>query len=391
MEQPYYVRLEGKILGPFSAQKLMSLRDRGKLPPSAEFSLDQQVWSPSLAVDGWARATAEEDYGEQFEDEFRASPPPKAPPHSPPPPDFSGRAGSYDVFVSYCREDGASIARLLSDKIRAQGFRVFLDVEGLGAGSWSQELELRINECPDFVVVLTAAYISRLKTQGSVIQQEVVTALGRGKNVVPVLVESMPLAHQLPASVAALPDANGVRYVHEYMDAAVVKLCGLLQSARVAGPERLRTDAKPRAIVACFAMVIGALEGASMGAIAGQGQPNGGIWGYASSAMFGIYSSFFLLAVLLPAALLLAGIGYLTGVRRDRLFLGPWLPFWVLFLPTLLMAASIAPTGLFLWLNYQSYFWGGIVGMVVALALTALFAFTDTWRMIGSTFAPSRR
>jgi hypothetical protein len=363
VEQRYYVRVGKKVHAPLTPEQLRRLRDAGKLPSSAEFSSDQQVWSRSLPTEGELLAT-------------------------PPAPRPVAIADRYDVFVSYCREDGATIARLLADKIAAEGYRVFLDVQELGSGSWSQELELRINECPDFVVVMTATYLARLRSEGSVIQREVAAALQRGRNVVPVLVETMPPADQLPASVAALADANGIRFVHEYADAVVIKLCALLLSARLTGPERLRTgEAQPRVIVGCIAMLLGALQGTWIVEYADR--PG---WNPLTATLFGLIGG--LLAVvglLLPVGLCLAGVGYVRNIRRDRLYLGPWLPFWALFLPVLMVTTALVPTAVLPLLNSRRSFWCGVTGMVVAVGLTALFSVTNAWGAIRAAIGAGRR
>jgi hypothetical protein len=365
VEQRYYVRLGSEVHAPRTAEQLRRLRDAGKLPSSAEFSSDKQVWSRSLPA----------------EDRL---------PHAPPPHPPVAIADRYDVFVSYCRDDGATVARLLVDKLTAEGYRVFLDVEELGSGSWSQELEARIHECPDFVIVLTAAYISRLRSPNSVIHREVATALQVGRNVVPVLLETMPPADQLPAAVAALPDANGIRFVHEYISAVVTKLCALLRSARLTGPERLRTgEAQPRAIVCCLGMLLGTIQGAQNGAMAGA--PVGpGIYGPIPATVNALVWAVAAFGILLPVALILLAVGSKKGIRRDRLYLGPWVPFWLLFIPVVMTAASAVPTAIFLWLRMQSFFWGGIIGMAIGVALTALLSLTNTWGTIRAAF-PGRR
>ncbi len=403
MEQRYYLRLGKKVRGPLSAEQFRRLRNTGKLPSATEYSTDRQVWGripesvaeidedPKDAVaeidEDPEHAVAEID--QDVVTASRASTPPPVPrdalkTRAAP---RSAIADRYDVFISYCREDGATIARLFADKMTAQGFRVFLDVEELGSGNWSQELELRINECPDFVVVLTASYVSRLRSQGSVIQREVATALERGRNIVPLLVETMPSADQLPASVAALPYANGVRYVHEYTDAVMIKLCALLRSARLTGPERLRTgEAQPRAIVCCVAMALGALQGPYSGAMVGRPQ-----WGLVNSLVYGILWTFVVFGFFLLPALILLGVGSLMGIRRDRLYLGPWLLFWALFIPVVMMAVSVVPTVVLSTLHIGSYFWGGIIGMVVGLVFSGLVASTNVWVTIRAALGPSRR
>ncbi|MFL5246096.1 MAG: toll/interleukin-1 receptor domain-containing protein [Gemmataceae bacterium] len=363
MGQSYFVRVGKKVHAPLTLERIRQLRDAGKLPSSAEFSSDQQAWSSSLPTEGELVAT-------------------------PPAPPRAAIADRYDVFVSYCREDGATIARLIADKITAEGYRVFLDVQELGSGSWSQELEMRISECPDFVVVLTATYLARLRSEGSVIHGEVAAALKRGRNIVPVLVATMPPADQLPSSVAALADANGIRFVHEYADAVMIKLCALLQSARLTGPERLRTgEAEPRVIVGCIAMLLGAIQGVW---IVGYADRLG--WNPLTATLFGLINGLLAVAgLLLPVGLCLAGVGYVKNIRRDRLYLGPWLPFWVLFLTVLMVMTALLATAVIPLLNSWRSFWCGVTGMAVAVALTALFSVTNAWGAIRNAIGLGRR
>jgi hypothetical protein len=49
-EKSYYIRIRGKVLGPFPLQKLQSLRDRGQLARFHELSEDRQSWQPASVL-----------------------------------------------------------------------------------------------------------------------------------------------------------------------------------------------------------------------------------------------------------------------------------------------------------------------------------------------------
>jgi hypothetical protein len=49
-EKTYYVRIRGKVMGPFGLQKLRSLRDRGQLGRFHELSQDRQQWQAASLV-----------------------------------------------------------------------------------------------------------------------------------------------------------------------------------------------------------------------------------------------------------------------------------------------------------------------------------------------------
>lgn len=46
-QQKYFVRIHGKIMGPFEVDQMRSLRDRGRLRAEHEISLDRRRWEPA--------------------------------------------------------------------------------------------------------------------------------------------------------------------------------------------------------------------------------------------------------------------------------------------------------------------------------------------------------
>ena len=62
----------------------------------------------------------------------------------------------FDVFISYRRDGGIHLARLLHDKLEQRGFRLFLDMENMRAGKFNEQLFTYIENCPSFLLVLTA-------------------------------------------------------------------------------------------------------------------------------------------------------------------------------------------------------------------------------------------
>src|SRR5690242_12141571 len=49
--QQYYIRVRGRVLGPFDLEKLKSLRSRGQFSRIHEISTDGQMWSPASTID----------------------------------------------------------------------------------------------------------------------------------------------------------------------------------------------------------------------------------------------------------------------------------------------------------------------------------------------------
>ena len=59
-----------------------------------------------------------------------------------------------DIFISYRREGGESLAQLLYIRLTMEGYSVFLDVESLRSGKFNEALHSQIDECDDFLLVL---------------------------------------------------------------------------------------------------------------------------------------------------------------------------------------------------------------------------------------------
>ena len=290
----------------------------------------------------------------------------------------------YHVFISYKRRDGSEIARIIADKLAERGYHVFLDVEKLGSGRWDQELQDRIDQCPDFVTIVTDAYFSGCENAEDIVRQEIGRALSQGKNVVPLLAsrQSTDFPENLPASIERIRFMNGVRWVHDYADGAVAKLCGFLTARPSGGPQALRQgDAQARVIVSCIGFALGAWQGASNGAMAGPGG-----WSLIAALFNGLFwGVMFTVGIAIPLFFLLGFLSDRLRLRRDEVYLGPWLPFWAIYIPLTMILASTVPVALFNSLGLHGYFWGGILGGLAAFGLTALFSFTDIWLLIATS------
>ena len=134
----------------------------------------------------------------------------------------------YDVFISYRREGGSDLARLIYEKLRLMGFSVFFDLEELRAGTFDEKLYTAIEESANVAVVLPEGALERCREEGDWLRLEIEHALKSGKNLVPVMMPDFHWPGKLPASMQAFPRFNGVKWSHVYFDASVRKLESLL-------------------------------------------------------------------------------------------------------------------------------------------------------------------
>lgn len=162
---------------------------------------------------------------------------------------------TYDVFVSYRRGFPAE-ARLVKEKLKERGFRVFLDVDDLGQCYFDERLEAIIRETGNFVCVLTPGSLERCHEPSDWVRRELETAFDAGLNIV--VVTSDPKfdwgLFELPPSLQRLPAINAVPFDHKYFEAFVTELVGRLHKSAVmaaqeefAGLDRLALSADFRA------------------------------------------------------------------------------------------------------------------------------------------------
>lgn len=136
----------------------------------------------------------------------------------------------YQVFVSYRRDGGEYTARIIRDKLSQLGYRVFFDVESLRSGDFNTELYKVIEECQDFLLVLSPGALDRCEKEDDWVRQEVVHALQQGKNIVPVMLRNFQFPEHMPEEIEPLRFKNGLPADAQFFDAFIKKLEEFLQS-----------------------------------------------------------------------------------------------------------------------------------------------------------------
>jgi len=379
MATQYFIKIADNVTGPFISSQLKHMAGEGRIPKSARVSVDQKKWYCVENIKGLSVSANNEiaalkpDVSEAIEEEsivLQSA--------------DSNRSVQTrcDILISYRRKGGSEIARYVAEGLRQRGYSVFLDVDGLGSGNWSDELEHRVAECKDFIPIITEGFFERCKNTDDIVRKELAHAIANEKNIVPLIATEHPFPTSLPADIAKIPAYNGPRYVHEYAPKAVEKLCAMLTS-RVGGPERLHAgDAQPRVVVAIVAMIFGAWQGSAMGLLAGDVGPlanvglsdaieNGVLWGLVTTIGLGI-----------PLLVALSFCVTKLEIRADRLYTGPWIPFWLLFIPSIFIVSSVVTNIVFSTLGIQSYFWGGVFGQLTGVGLVAFVVKTKVWNPV---------
>jgi Flp pilus assembly protein TadD len=132
------------------------------------------------------------------------------------------------VFISYRRAVASFIARAVFMDLRDHGYDVFMDVESIDSGAFDTIILNQIAARAHFVLILTPGTVERCAEPGDWLRREIETAMGLGRNIVPVLVNDFRFDNgtqaYLTGKLAALPRYNALNMPHDYFDAAMEKL-----------------------------------------------------------------------------------------------------------------------------------------------------------------------
>jgi hypothetical protein len=136
----------------------------------------------------------------------------------------------YDVFISYRKEGGFEAANLLYERLTQNGYKVFLDYEGLRSGKFNEQLYRQIDNCKDVIIILSKDSLDRCKNEGDWVRLEIARALTQKKNIVPVMLRGFSWPESLPEDIDELKLHQGVEASQELFDAFLLKLQKLLHS-----------------------------------------------------------------------------------------------------------------------------------------------------------------
>lgn len=129
-----------------------------------------------------------------------------------------------DVFISYRRDGGEYTAKIIRDRLTELGYNVFFDVETLRNGDFNTMLYTEIDECRDFILILSPGALDRCVNDDDWVRREVEYALSRGKNIVPILLRGFSFPDTLPPSLQPLVYKNGIEANSQFFDAFIQKL-----------------------------------------------------------------------------------------------------------------------------------------------------------------------
>lgn len=113
---------------------------------------------------------------------------------------------AYDVFISYRRENGRDIARLLQQGLEKAGLSVFFDLEEITDGKFNEALYGSIERSKNLILLLTNGALARCADEGDWVRKELEYALQKGVNVIPLAPSghAREMPSELPETLKAL-------------------------------------------------------------------------------------------------------------------------------------------------------------------------------------------
>lgn len=132
----------------------------------------------------------------------------------------------FEVFVSYRRDGGSDIARLIKFELEQELYSVFLDVVELKSGRFDERLLQVIEQTPNYVVILSKDSLNNCHNEGDWLRKEIAHALKTKRNIIPVFKDDFefPPKESLPEDIRDLVGYNGVKYDHYFSEAALSKV-----------------------------------------------------------------------------------------------------------------------------------------------------------------------
>ncbi|MBQ7348755.1 MAG: toll/interleukin-1 receptor domain-containing protein, partial [Clostridia bacterium] len=134
----------------------------------------------------------------------------------------------YDLFISYRRDGGYELARLLYTSFKEAGLNPFFDVEELRSGPFDEKLYTYIEESQNFVLVCSPGCLERCANEGDWVKLEIEKAITLKKNIVPVMMKNFDFPDNLPKEIESLKMFNGASINQEYFNASIEKIISLL-------------------------------------------------------------------------------------------------------------------------------------------------------------------
>ena len=141
---------------------------------------------------------------------------------------------NFDVFISYRRDGGEILARLIYELLK-NDYNVFFDHETLSSGRFDTKLLNIISSAKDILVILSPGCFDRCVNEGDWFMREISCALENNRDIILLMTDNfvMPTKEELaklPKEIDTLLKYNGHVVRVAYIDSIIAKLRGEMKT-----------------------------------------------------------------------------------------------------------------------------------------------------------------
>ena len=136
------------------------------------------------------------------------------------------------IFISYRRDGGSDVSRIVADYLESSGYDVFLDVDSLGGGHFDEMILREIDKKDTFILICSPGCFDRCNDPQDWVRRELERALERGKKIIPITLIGFkwPAVNDLPESIQDIRRHNCFEYNHAYWKLTRDRIISLIES-----------------------------------------------------------------------------------------------------------------------------------------------------------------
>lgn len=149
-----------------------------------------------------------------------------------------------DVFISYRRKGGATVARLLCEVLNNRNITTFFDKESLGEGDFDTSIENHLSNARNFILIVTPELFNRgfdaetniyieSETANDWVYKEIKIALDTGKTIIPIFVNDVSqFPAILPPGIEQIARKDALTFGHDHFDSEMRKLIDRIKTRK---------------------------------------------------------------------------------------------------------------------------------------------------------------
>lgn len=144
----------------------------------------------------------------------------------------------YDAFISYRRDNGFHMARIIRDYLESKDLVPFMDLHDIHEGQFDIKILDAIADAENFILILSPESMDRCINENDWVRQEIKAAVELNKNIIPIRQVGFQwpdnLMDQLPESVKRMEKEQSIDENPSYFDEMLSRVYQRLKNVKPA-------------------------------------------------------------------------------------------------------------------------------------------------------------